>query len=83
MKNDLTNYSNALKKLAKRRRVSPQNVYKSYTNRLQHKLVDFFCLNTGLLLKNLQELCPSIFKSMRNSSKSRTGVFIDKNVIKS
>ena len=31
-----------------------------------------------MLLKNLQEFCPSIYKSIRNSSKSRTSAFIDK-----
>ena len=35
---DLTNYSNTLKKLAKHRSVSPQNVNKAFTNALQHHL---------------------------------------------
>ena len=32
------NYSNMLEKLAEHSKVSPQNVYKSFTNGLQHKL---------------------------------------------
>ena len=38
VKKFLTNYSNTLKKLANHRSVSPQNVYKSFTNGMQHKL---------------------------------------------
>ena len=77
MKNDLTSYSNTLTKFAKHRRVSPQNVYKSYTNELQHKLT-FDCWNTGLFLKILQKLFPSFLRAIRNSSESQTDVFFDK-----
>ena len=38
MKNDLKNYSNTLRNLAKHKSVSPLNVYKSFTIELQHKL---------------------------------------------
>ena len=38
LKEKSVNYSNMLEKLAKHSKMSPQNVYKSFTNRLQHKL---------------------------------------------
>ena len=38
LKEKSVNYSNMLEKLAKHSKVSPQNVYKSFTNGLQHKL---------------------------------------------
>ena len=78
MKKGSMNYSNTLKKLAKHRSVSPQNV--SPTNHLQ-----MICNTSWLLLpecqfasKKLARFFPSFFKSIRNSSMSRTGVFIDK-----
>ena len=40
-KEKLMNYHNKLWKLAKHRRASPQNVYKSVTNELHHKLTFF------------------------------------------
>ena len=45
MKNESMNYSNTPWKLAKHRSVSPQNVYKSFTNGLQHKLT-FIAMKT-------------------------------------
>ena len=38
LKEKSVNYSNMLEKFAKHSKVSPQNVYKSFTNGLQHKL---------------------------------------------
>ena len=38
LKEKSVNYSNMLEKLAKHSKVSPQNVYKPFTNGLQHKL---------------------------------------------
>ena len=41
LKEKSVNYSNMLEKLAKRSKVSPQNLYKSFTKGVTH--IDFYC----------------------------------------
>ena len=52
------NYSNKLEKLAKHSKVSPQNVYKSFTNGLQHKLIFIARTtpNTDSLLREAEKI---------------------------
>ena len=67
MKKGSMNYSNIPWKLAKHRSVSPQNVYKSFTNGLQHKLT-FIAMKTP----NSDSLLGEAWKKNRQQINSKS-----------
>ena len=68
LKEKSVNYSNTLERLAKHSRVSPHNVYKSFTNGLQKKLtfIDRTTPNADSLLNEAKKIDKNLIHSMLN-----------------